>query len=468
MPQELEDRMRRTLTPTVIQAEDYFLYACLAFQWPELQAEALTSLRPDDLQPSNALILAAAQAVQASGQAVEHFTVDLELQRRGEVERSGGCARLWDVNEGRVQASPTLLRWAVGVIRGARQAQKLWEAHDRMGEYLADGDMPLDQVRSRIASDLQAPAETDDRAYTLADAMRRQLERLEGNEPTLTLRLGLAEVDRKGGGLEAGEVGLICGMPGSGKSALMAMQAIHAARTWGPVAFISLEMSSDRIALRELAKGSRFSFHELRDNRTADGRRPMDADWDSVEGAHLLVFENAKKIYIEHQTFELAEIVARLRYLKARFGVKAALIDYGQLIGAQVRRGGTQTEEQSIIARALKNEVATTLGMPVWCLVQPNKDQTRRGETSALKMSDIAGASEWRAVANQIWLLYRDTAAQAPEGGWGEGNVPMLLDIAKSRDGGQATIPLILLGERFLFVERDTHREWEGRRDVEN
>jgi replicative DNA helicase len=240
-------------------------------------------------------------------------------------------------------------------------------------------------------------------------------------------------------------------------------------------------MSADRLALRHLAQHTNFSFQELRDNRTREGAQLMAGGWDEVNAAHLAGFELSRRIYVEHQIFDLAEIVSRLRYLAARYGVKAAIIDYGQLIGAQVRKGGTQTEEQSIIARALKNEVATALNMPVWCLVQPNKDQTRRGDSSLLKVTDIAGASEWRAVANQIWLLNRDPSQDAAAPGKDETRMPVLLEIAKSRDGGRATIPLTLLGERFLFVERDTHhgepearplnglrqrrREWSGERD---
>lgn len=455
---EAADRMARTQTPEIIDAEERFLGCVLCCGQPDLQAAALLALQPEDLQTTDALILAAAKAVHGRGEEVEQFTVKAELMRRGEYEQAGGFVRMVHLVDMSLIASRSLLPYFVKTIRKASQARKLWDVHDRLYDWLSEGDLPLEEIQARLAQAGTVPPDLTATEHTLDEALDRVMERLEAGDETPTLKIGIPTLDRLGGGLEAGEVGLICGQPGSGKTVLMEMQAQHAAETWGPVAFISLEMSRERLGQRALARRTQFSFQEIRANRRRDGGPLSFEDLQELARARMAIREFAPRIFIRHECFRLEDLVREVRTLASERSIKAVLIDYGQLITTEGRKNGTRTEEESIIARALKNEIAVPLNVPVWCLVQPNKEPDRRGKESLLKMNDILGASEWRAVANQIWLINRDPEAEPVKVGQVELQTPILLEIAKSRDGGRGVAPLYLKGERFLFTERGVDR----------
>jgi replicative DNA helicase len=448
--------------PEAVWAEEEFLKQVLSDSYPEEQAEVLLMLRPDQLYVGgHGCILAAAQAVSRRGP-VDFMTVEQELKARGELEAVGGTARLFQLLDCGHAPSVGIARYYADVLRRAADLRRLCDLRERITAWVADTDDSPEEIRQRIVQELlhaEEPAMAGTR--TLGEAIAAEVARIRSGEEVATLKFGLPAVDRLSGGLEAGEVGLVCGQPGSGKTCFTLMQAFYAAETWGPGAVVSLEMGDARLARRQLATGSGLSFNELRAARRRTGERFAAADHALVDEAGGAAMNLADRIFIETDCFRLDALISRLRFLKLRHGIRWVILDYGQLIRAAAGRDSSRTEELGYIARSLKTEIATPLEVPLWCLVQPNRNVKQRDTKKAgalLQMGDIFGASEWEAVANQIWFLNRDPAFP-PAPGVTEAEVPVLLEIAKSRDDRMGFVPLTLQGERFQFVERETQRE---------
>ena len=101
-----------------------------------------------------------------------------------------------------------------------------------------------------------------------------------------TVPTGFASLDKLlGGGLRAGDLIVLGGDVGSGKSALALAVALRAAqaRDGAVVAFLSGEMAVDRVAERALAIEGRARIDDLRQGRLADAARA-----DAGAAAHRL------------------------------------------------------------------------------------------------------------------------------------------------------------------------------------
>ena len=89
-----------------------------------------------------------------------------------------------------------------------------------------------------------------------------------------TVRTGFPSIDRwLGGGVRAGDLVVLGGDVGSGKSALALAMALRMAETGAKVAFVTGEMSVERVMERALAIEGRVRVDDLRQGRLDDQQR---------------------------------------------------------------------------------------------------------------------------------------------------------------------------------------------------
>ena len=98
-----------------------------------------------------------------------------------------------------------------------------------------------------------------------ASVLRRVDAAVDGAAPTDTVTTGFASVDRVlGGGPRHGDLVVLGGDVGSGKSSLALAFALRAARSGVATAFLSAEMSVDRLLERALAVEGRARVDDMR------------------------------------------------------------------------------------------------------------------------------------------------------------------------------------------------------------
>ncbi len=96
----------------------------------------------------------------------------------------------------------------------------------------------------------------------------------EGDPRPDTVASGFPSLDRMlGGGFRCGDLVVVAGDVGSGKSALGLGMALRASRLGAPTVFLSGEMSEDRLTERALALEGRLTVDELRLGRLGDSAR---------------------------------------------------------------------------------------------------------------------------------------------------------------------------------------------------
>lgn len=215
---------------------------------------------------------------------------------------------------------------------------------------------------------------------------------------------GLKDLDAKMGGLCAGDLIVIGGRPGMGKSALLTALLRNAARKGYRCMANSLEMSAEQLAERMI---SDTLFDMSVDNvpysalRTGNFHEKLfQYIRDAAEMNHAL------PITIEEQPYlTMSQIATRARRLKRRGGLDLLAIDHLDLVKPSGRYAGNKVYELGEITAACK-ALAKELAIPVILLCQLSRDVEKREDKRPM-LSDLRSSGSIEQDADAVIFLYR-------------------------------------------------------------
>jgi replicative DNA helicase len=230
------------------------------------------------------------------------------------------------------------------------------------------------------------------------------------------LSTGLIDLDSKIGGLHPSDLVIIAARPSMGKSSLACNIAFDVARNYawepqpdgskktvrgGVVAFFSLEMAAEQLAMRLLAEASGVSGDRLR-------KGEIDAsEFGRVRDAALEIQE--APLYIDATGgISMAKLAARARRLKRMVGLDLLIVDYLQLItgGDGMGRNDNRVQEVSMITQSLKS-LAKELSIPVIALAQLSR-QVENREDKKPQLSDLRESGSIEQDADMVMFIYRE------------------------------------------------------------
>ena len=226
----------------------------------------------------------------------------------------------------------------------------------------------------------------------------------------------LDDLDSKLGGMHPSDLLILAGRPSMGKTALATNIAFNVARNYrweptpdgrktvsgGVVAFYSLEMSAEQLAMRILADASGVSSDRLR-------KGEIDAsDFGKIRDAAIEIGESP--LYIDATGgISISKLAARARRLKRmEQGLDLIIVDYLQLI--TVGEGGGQknrVQEVSEITGGLK-ALAKELNVPIIALSQLSR-QVENREDKRPQLSDLRESGSIEQDADCVMFVYRES-----------------------------------------------------------
>jgi replicative DNA helicase len=219
---------------------------------------------------------------------------------------------------------------------------------------------------------------------------------------------GITALDKALGGMAAGDMTILAGRTGMGKTAVGICVADHVASTGAGVFMASLEMKRDQLAERWLSKraygrGIHLSYETIRVNHAGQHEQEMLAAEAAAIGQMPFIIDQRRG-----QT--LAQIGVRARRVQAqmaRRGQKLGLvvIDHLQRIAADGRYRGNKTAEVTDVARGLK-DLAGALDVAILCLSQLNRGVEGRDDKRP-QLSDLRESGAIEEEADAVLLLYR-------------------------------------------------------------
>ena len=203
------------------------------------------------------------------------------------------------------------------------------------------------------------------------------------------LSTGLHDLDKKINGLNKSDLLLIAARPGMGKTSLALNIALSVAKSSAKtVAFFSLEMSREQLAMRLLSNES------FVDNQKLVTGQLSEEDWTKIAIASSALSQTDIRVD-DNPSISVAEMNAKCRRLP---NLGLVLIDYLQLMTSagtgQTSNNANRVQVVSDISRALKI-MAKELNVPVICLSQLSRANESRTDKRPM-LSDLreSGAIE--------------------------------------------------------------------------
>ena len=226
---------------------------------------------------------------------------------------------------------------------------------------------------------------------------------------------GLVDLDQKLGGLHRSDLLILAGRPSMGKTALATNIAFNAARAarfekdaqgrtitseGAVVAFFSLEMSAEQLAMRMLSEQSRITSEKIR-----RGQLTTDEFHHLVSAAQEV---QRLPLYIDDTPgITISALRTRCRRLKRQAGLGLVIVDYLQLVNPSGKsRTDNRVGELSEITRGLKM-LAKELDVPVIALSQLSR-QVENREDKRPQLADLRESGTIEQDADVVMFVFRE------------------------------------------------------------
>jgi replicative DNA helicase len=260
---------------------------------------------------------------------------------------------------------------------------------------------------------------------------------------------GLLDLDRTLGSLIAGNVYIVAGRPGQGKTGLLLTIAKHAAQVDKKrVAIFSLEMSRLQVAQRLIAQEAEVDLQRIIQGKLLETEWPLYTQGVETVAGLPIVINDLSSININ-------QIRQTARKIKANGGLDLIVVDYIQLAGGDGGKYQNRELEVSAVSRGLKY-LARELNVPILAAAQLSRAVEQRSVKTPI-LSDLRESGSLEQDAYAVIFIH------VPEV---EDNTIQLI-VAKHRNGATGLCNLIIKKSFVKFENAFTKIFQPNRKDIE-
>lgn len=280
--------------------------------------------------------------------------------------------------------------------------------------------------------------------HAAASSLIGSLDRPEGLRGVTT---GLRALDKKLNGYKAGQLYVVAGRPGMGKSAFMVSSMRKTAEAGFGVGIFSLEMTSEEIAARAISDG----FDHVGSPKYGDILKGLVGDGEREELAAAAERLADLPLHIDASPrLTFSEIAARARRLKSKLESEGRFlavlcIDHMGLVTPSQRYAGNKVAEAGEVSGAAR-ALAKELDCCVLLLCQLSREVEKRDDKKPV-MADLRWSGEIEQDAHVVAFLYRehyylqsDLKAMPEQISYARYKLDFL--IRKNRNGETGDVPL--------------------------
>ncbi len=440
-PQDFTDR----LPPQNIEAEQSVLGAIILDN--ESLPKVIEILNIDDFyRETHRRLYGAMLSLFEKNEPIDIVTLTDYLRRTDELDSIGGLSYLSSL------ASEVLtsanIKYHAKIIRERALLRSLIQTATHIASRVYEDSLDADEMvdyAEKMIFDI-ADKRTKTSFYSLKDVIKdtfKMIEHLYDKKEAITgAPSGFKDIDELTSGFQPGDLIIIGGRPGMGKTAFALNIAQHVGIDLKePVAVFSLEMSKEQLALRMLCAESMVDSSRIR--KGFIGKQ----DWPRLTNAAGRLAESP--IFIDDSSaITVLEVRAKARRLKMEHGaLSLVVVDYLQLMRS---RGNFERREQEIseISRSLK-ALAKELKVPVVALSQLNRGVESRGDRRPT-LADLRESGAIEQDADVIIFLYRDEIYNKNNPS-NKGKAEII--VAKQRNGPTGVVNLTYLADSTRFVD---------------
>ncbi len=415
--------------------------------------DAAERLMPDDFYFSdNKYIFEAVMQLFNENKAIDFVTVAERLKINNKLEAVGGVDYLKKL----ITGVPTTrhVKYYADIIKEKAVLRSLIKGADSISKMAYDENDSLARLLERseqMIFDISSSREQNDLVH-ISDILQTSYDTLAKNAENAGgitgIPTGFDELNKRTGGFHGGELLIIAGRPGMGKSTFAVNIAEYVSINLGKtVAIFNLEMPKEQIVNRILC-----SQALVNNSRIRNGTMEME-DWEKICDVADVIAKSP--MYIDDTaSITVSQIRAKCRRLKQTKDLAMVVIDYLQLMQGSGRSESRQ-QEISEISRSLK-VLAKELDIPVIALSQLKREsESQKGKRPIL--SDLRESGAIEQDADMVMFLFRNYYySKDPE----EKELAECI-IAKNRNGETDTFQLGFKGEYTKFRNIEYRAEEE-------
>ncbi len=288
------------------------------------------------------------------------------------------------------------------IILELAERRRLIEIGSRMISEGYSGEAKASDVAAAIQTELLPVATATGKtgylpASELVDEMYAALERAEAGED-IGVTSGYTAIDTHTGGEQPGDLIFICGVPGSGKTAIALNMMQRSAKAGIECAFISAEMPRLSLVRRLAILDAPVSMTNLRKFSLTQ------LELNSVGEAMGAI--KRMKIHVDDTGMPRIDLIlARARALKAKHpALRKGYVDFIQLVQAD-DRDGNRSAELTHISYALKG-LAKELGITVIATCQVDATEVEKTSDNRPQLKHLRWSQAMREAGDIIYLVY--------------------------------------------------------------
>ncbi len=374
---------------------------------------------------------------------IDHISIAKALSDKGILEQIGGDSYLAEMQD-MVPTTANLESWCK-IVHDSAVLRRIIDACSIASEKCFDSEKKVDEILDEVERSVLEARNLGERQNVfeikdlIFDKAIPYLENLsKRDESVIGISTGFKDIDDKITGMKAGEMFVIAARPAVGKTSL-ALSIIRnvalRAQTPRSVLFFTMEMTADQIARRILCAEAGVSERNFRDKTQSKG------EWNRITGAASLL-SNARILIDPTPALKVMEMRARARRFKSQKKIDLIVIDYLQLMRADVdKKNDNRQQEVSLISAGIKS-LAKELEIPILVLAQLNR-ATEMQKSGIPKLSNLRESGSIEQDADIVGFIHRDTEKQKDAS---EEEKVKGLDaefiIEKNRNGEPGRIPL--------------------------
>ena len=376
----------------------------LAIVHNELINNLMEKIKSEDFQDlRNALVFKAIAQLNMKHNSIDFNMVNSQLEFMGNLSEIGGETYVMELID------PTYFKANydsyLEIVKEKSTRRKLLKFGDDVLNKVSTSQEKSEELIANFSTQLFNLSEYNNKeglvrlSDTIEEAFNYMTEMASNQSDITGISTGFRDIDRQLSGFQNSDFLLLAARPSVGKTALGIHMGLNAALTGKKVAVFSLEMSRRQIFQRVLSIITRV---ELQDIISGNIKKE---DWPLLYKS-ITKFQEIDMYIDDTASISITELRAKSKRMKIEKGLDLIVIDYLQLMTADMGRNDNRQQEISNISRGLK-ALAKELNIPVLALSQLSRKSEERSN-KRLMLSDLRESGAIEQDADVVMMLYRD------------------------------------------------------------
>jgi replicative DNA helicase len=375
---------------------------------------------------------------------IDLITLCDELRDAGWLEEVGGEAYIIGLIN-TVPTSVNVMHYAK-IIEEKAVRRQLITAASKTASLAFDETVDIEEVMTESEAAIfdVATGEDPHKGTEISDVARRHMtmmDKISEGDYNPGIPTGYIDLDRclRAGGFERGQLVLVPGDTGMGKSSLLLCMATSMAKKDFSVVFFTLEMTGEQLFQRQISQETRIPSKHYYNNQLDEGQWSNYYEKIGILSDLPMHIDDAAKI-------SPMSMLSKCRRIQARMGLDIVFVDYLALMDADGKHN-TETLRLDSISRNLKM-IAKALDVVVVCAAQLTSKQIANRMDKRPTLTDLRNSTDPNNHSDIVIFVYRDDYYN-PE----TSERPNIAEVnmAKQRDGIEAIIDLYWQREYAMF-----------------